>query len=369
MATVTVRINGMEYNLKGKEDEKYLHHLASYVEDKLQEILQKNTKLSVSAASILTAINLADESFKDKKELTELLETHEILKRANKSVQEELEGIQQKHSIAITTKDAQLTKVMGEIKKGNDAIKALNALKIESQKTLESLKIESDKKLENLRVESAQKLESLKIESEKKLEDLKMESAKKLEDLKIESEEKLELEKGESKEFLKSLKIESEKEIESLRNEYKTSLENSNVEISDLKNKLESVVKVKEIIEKEKNSIEETNTILILEKQRLEEDKLELQEELNNKIQNNSEIESLEDEIGKLREQLGLLEAKNEKITNENNLLKKANKDLKFSLQSCKYRMIDLENKFLEGQITIATEKAKNSPVLVKNSK
>ena len=67
MATVTVRINGMDYKLKGKEDEAYLKSIAGHVEDKLQEILTKNTKLSVSAASVLTAINLADESFKAKK--------------------------------------------------------------------------------------------------------------------------------------------------------------------------------------------------------------------------------------------------------------------------------------------------------------
>ncbi|MGL5576514.1 MAG: cell division protein ZapA, partial [Sarcina sp.] len=316
MATVTVRINGMEYNLKGKEDEKYLHHLASYVEDKLKEILRKNTKLSVSAASILTAINLADESFKDKKKLTELLETHEILKRANKSVQEELEGIQKKHNIAITTKDTQLAKVMEDVKKGNNAIKALNTFKIESQKTLESLKIESEKKLMSLKAESAQKLESLKIESEKKLEDLKVESAKKLQDFKIESEKKLELEKIESKEFLKSLKTEYEIEVNSLKDKYKKNLEDSKVEVLDLKTKFEDVVKVKEVIESEKNRLEETNAILILEKQRLEKDKLELQEELNNEMQSSSAVESLEEEIEKLKEQLGLLEAKNEKITN-----------------------------------------------------
>ncbi|MGL4761573.1 MAG: cell division protein ZapA [Sarcina sp.] len=283
MAMVTVRINGMEYNLKGKEDEKYLQHLASYVEDKLQEILQKNTKLSVSAASILTAINLADESFKGKKELTNILETHELLKRANKSIQNELEGIKQKHNVVIAAKDNELAKVVEKLNKDNELIKVVGNLKNET---------------------------------------------------------------------------------------------------NILKSEIEKVVKAKKIIEDEKNRAEETNAILVLEKQRLEEDKLELQEELNNEMQNNSS-ESLEVEAERLKQQLSLLEAKNEKLENEkklatqekenlkneNDLLKQANKEMKFSVQSSKYRIIDLENKFLESQITIATEKAKKKSMLLKTSK
>ena len=38
-------------------------------------------------------------------------------------------------------------------------------------------------------------------------------------------------------------------------------------------------------------------------------------------------------------------------------------------MQSSKYRIIDLENKFLESQITIASEKAKQNPMLLKTSK
>ena len=41
MNTVTVKINGMEYNLKGKEDEKYLLEVADYVDGKFKEISSK----------------------------------------------------------------------------------------------------------------------------------------------------------------------------------------------------------------------------------------------------------------------------------------------------------------------------------------
>ncbi|WP_431021618.1 cell division protein ZapA, partial [Clostridium saudiense] len=46
MNTVTVIINGVEYNLRGKEDEKYLLDVAAYVDTKIREISGSNKKLS-----------------------------------------------------------------------------------------------------------------------------------------------------------------------------------------------------------------------------------------------------------------------------------------------------------------------------------
>ncbi|MCM0650607.1 cell division protein ZapA [Clostridium swellfunianum] len=64
MNVINVTINGMEYNLKGSESEEYLHKVARHVDKKIQEILKSNPKLSISSASVLTAINAADEMFK-----------------------------------------------------------------------------------------------------------------------------------------------------------------------------------------------------------------------------------------------------------------------------------------------------------------
>ena len=44
MNTVTVIINGVEYNLRGKEDEKYLLDVAAYVDTKIKEISGTNKK-------------------------------------------------------------------------------------------------------------------------------------------------------------------------------------------------------------------------------------------------------------------------------------------------------------------------------------
>ncbi|WP_297434977.1 cell division protein ZapA [uncultured Clostridium sp.] len=248
MATVTVRINGMEYNLKGKEDEAYLKQLASYVEEKLQEILNKNNKLSVSAASVLTAINLADDSFKSKKETNNFLDDNETLK--------------------------------AEIKVMNKEIIMSNSNK-----------------------EKAVKVKEIEMKAV----------------------------------------------------------------IDNLKGRISKEIKLKELAEKEIVSSKEVLSVLISEKTRLEQEKVELQEELHEEIQNSSNDSS--EEIALLRKQISLIEKENIDLKKRNVMYKNSSRDSKFELQSCKYRMLDLENKYLEGQITIATEKAKNNKLIVKKIK
>ena len=64
MNTVTVKINGMEYNLKGKEDDEYLLKVSEYVDGKFKEVSSNNNKLSISSVAVLSALNIADELFK-----------------------------------------------------------------------------------------------------------------------------------------------------------------------------------------------------------------------------------------------------------------------------------------------------------------
>lgn len=73
MNVVTVKINGIEYNLKGDEQEEYLHKVAVYVDKKVKNIIEKNSKLSTASAAILSAVNIVDDMFKEKKKY-ELLE-------------------------------------------------------------------------------------------------------------------------------------------------------------------------------------------------------------------------------------------------------------------------------------------------------
>ena len=41
MNVITVKINGLEYNLKGEESEEYLHKVAIYADKKIKGILDK----------------------------------------------------------------------------------------------------------------------------------------------------------------------------------------------------------------------------------------------------------------------------------------------------------------------------------------
>lgn len=96
MNIVIVRINGVEYNLKGNEKEEYLHKVASYVDKKVKAILSNNTKLSTSSAAILTALNTVDEVFKSREEIERLLEESNLLKEDNKILQKEVEELTDK---------------------------------------------------------------------------------------------------------------------------------------------------------------------------------------------------------------------------------------------------------------------------------
>jgi cell division protein ZapA len=67
MNVVTVKINGKEYNLKGEEKTEYLHSVASYVDQKIKRIMDFNSILSTTEASVLTTLNVTDELFKMEK--------------------------------------------------------------------------------------------------------------------------------------------------------------------------------------------------------------------------------------------------------------------------------------------------------------
>ena len=62
---VEVRIRGKDYTIVGVESEEYIQRIALYVDKKMEKVLDANTKLSTSMAAVLTAINVADEYFKE----------------------------------------------------------------------------------------------------------------------------------------------------------------------------------------------------------------------------------------------------------------------------------------------------------------
>ena len=118
MSTVTININGMEYNLKGRETEEYLLQIANYVEGKIKDLSENNRKLSTTAASTLAAINIADELYKADKEIENLYNKNALLEEKNIELDKKVKNISED-----TTKIDELNKFIEELKKENDSLR------------------------------------------------------------------------------------------------------------------------------------------------------------------------------------------------------------------------------------------------------
>lgn len=93
MNMVSVKINGIEYNLKGDENEEYLHKVAIYVDKKMRGVLENNNKLSTTSAAVLTAINAIDDMMKSEKTFKDTTEKIQESKAENKKLHDEVESL------------------------------------------------------------------------------------------------------------------------------------------------------------------------------------------------------------------------------------------------------------------------------------
>lgn len=59
-----VKIRGRLFTITANEPEEYIYKICAYVDKKMGEILQMNTRLGTDTAAILTAINITDEYYK-----------------------------------------------------------------------------------------------------------------------------------------------------------------------------------------------------------------------------------------------------------------------------------------------------------------
>mgnify|MGYP000166427261 CR=1 FL=1 len=59
--TTVVRINNADYRISSPADEEYVRHVSYYVDKKIKELAERDRRLSTSMASVLAAINIADE--------------------------------------------------------------------------------------------------------------------------------------------------------------------------------------------------------------------------------------------------------------------------------------------------------------------
>ena len=65
---IKVEIYGTEYRIKGDANAEYVKKVAGYVDGKMRQVAGISTDSAVSKIAILTAINIADELFKERQE-------------------------------------------------------------------------------------------------------------------------------------------------------------------------------------------------------------------------------------------------------------------------------------------------------------
>ena len=94
MDTVTVNIYGENYTVKAGEDPGYIDTVARFVDGKMREIFADVKVVTTSKIAILTALNIADELFKCRRDLEEGQEEavsrkiEELLKVLQKAIRE-----------------------------------------------------------------------------------------------------------------------------------------------------------------------------------------------------------------------------------------------------------------------------------------
>ncbi len=71
---IKVEIFGNEYRIKGQADAEYVKRVAAYVDEKMRQISQMSVTGAVSKIAILTAINIADELFRERQEREKAVE-------------------------------------------------------------------------------------------------------------------------------------------------------------------------------------------------------------------------------------------------------------------------------------------------------
>ena len=73
---IDIEIYGQKYRIrvKGDEDENYIGHLTSYVDQKMHEVAVKSKSADTTKIAVLAALNIADELFLSQKKLDQLNE-------------------------------------------------------------------------------------------------------------------------------------------------------------------------------------------------------------------------------------------------------------------------------------------------------
>ena len=71
---IEIEVYGRKYKIrvKGEEDEKYINHMTSYVDQKMQEIALKSKSTDALKIAVLALLNVADDFYACQKKLDQL---------------------------------------------------------------------------------------------------------------------------------------------------------------------------------------------------------------------------------------------------------------------------------------------------------
>lgn len=335
MNTVTVTINGVEYNLRGKEDEKYLLDVAAYVDTKIREISGSNKKLSTSSAAVLTAVNIADELFKCDLEIGNITKKKNSLEERHLTLKERLRELKVEIDETAKARINEVESLKNVIFNMEEKLKDLENLKSTNEelnnKIVELLDI--NKKNESLINELESELTTIKKDNEKLETTVKNCTEEINNRVSIEEYDEVinKLQKTQKINVMLSDENDDLREKVSNYNNEINSYSSENTELKELEKDLKEKIKFKEAeleeykLLNEKNSMEERNS-------------------LENKIIN--------------------LETELENVMNKKETYRLRNKEMNFKLQNYKYKVLDLEKKLMDAQFNLAVEKRDKNPLL-----
>ena len=335
MNTVTVIINGVEYNLRGKEDERYLSDVAAYVDTKIREISGSNKKLSTSSAAVLTAVNIADELFKCDLEIGNITKKKNSLEERHLTLKERLRELKveiDETAKARTSEVESLKSIIFDMEtklKELENFKLLNAELTEKVKDLTEINNNNELQVSELNKELLE-LQDKNEQLETKLKNCNDEINNRV----LCSEYEKVVEKLEKTQKINLILSDENDDLKEKISAYHSQVNNYSVENSELK---ENETKLKEIVKFKEAELEEfkvSNTQQILE-----------------------EKNSFEKKIATLESELKDALSKKETY-------RLRNKDINFQLQNYKYKVLDLEKKLMDTQFNLAVEKRDKNPLL-----
>lgn len=70
--SVTVQIAGVRYALKTEEDDRWVKSVAAFVDGKIREVQKHTRTVDTQAVAVLTALQIAEELFNERRQSTEL---------------------------------------------------------------------------------------------------------------------------------------------------------------------------------------------------------------------------------------------------------------------------------------------------------